>query len=551
MAKSPQFLLNNTDVREVITTIAQSKGLKVRFVVLNDDFDPLPELAGELDVSEERIGEETIGAAGIIKKHLVVFFPDEDQQTRESLEDALSMLNVRHKPDVDGKAWLFDERSFAHVHDAELMTKLEGLLQQADQRNRSLPSPEESASKTRNFTEELASLRAEIRELYRADSVPWIIGYSGGKDSTAVVQLVWQAVAELPSDERTKPIYVISTDTLVENPIVAQWVGQSLERMQAAAATQQMPFRSNRLLPSVENTYWVNLIGKGYPAPRHKFRWCTERMKISPSNTFINSIVRGNGEAILLLGTRKQESQRRQRSMTEHEKYRIRDRLSPNSTLPGTLVYSVIEDWSNDEVWMFLMQFQNPWGYNNKDLLTMYQGASTDGECPLVVDTSTPSCGDSRFGCWVCTLVDKDKSMSAMIQNDEEKEWMYPLLVFRNKYLDFRPADGRRDEQTDRERRDFRRMNGGITIYNGRSVHGPYTVSAPKNSGGGEKARPRKPHLSRRKYGANYSPRIGGDSANLGCGKARNRRFVAFNLRTRHRKAVSRKDVGRESNVRP
>jgi DNA sulfur modification protein DndC len=164
--------------------------------------------------------------------------------------------------------------------------------------------------------------------------------------------------------------------------------------------------------------------------------------------------------------------------MIEHEKHRVRERLSPNSTLPGTLIYSPIEDWSNDEVWMFLMQFTNPWGYNNKDLLTMYQGASADGECPLVVDTSTPSCGDSRFGCWVCTLVDKDKSMSAMVQNDEEKEWMYPLLVFRNKYLDFRPADGRRDEQTDRSRRDFRRMNGSITIYNGRSVHGPYTQTA-------------------------------------------------------------------------
>ena len=62
----------------------------------------------------------------------------------------------------------------------------------------------------------------------------------------------------------------------------------------------------------------------------------------------------------------------------------------------------------------------------------MYQGASPDGECPLVVDASTPSCGDSRFGCWVCTLVDKDKSMSAMIQNDEEKEWMLPLLELRN-----------------------------------------------------------------------------------------------------------------------
>src|SRR5204862_3382226 len=131
----------------------------------------------------------------------------------------------------------------------------------------------------------------------------------------------------------------------------------------------------------------------------------------------------------LVLGTRKAESAARSRSMTRHEAGRVRDRLSPNASLPGSLVYTPIEDWSNDDVWMFLMQVPNAWGYSNKDLLGMYAGASADGECPLVVDSSTPSCGDSRFGCWVCTLVDKDKSMTAMIQNDAEKEWMLPLLA--------------------------------------------------------------------------------------------------------------------------
>lgn len=477
MAKSQHFLLTDLDVRELIAALATARDLKTKLVVLNDDHDPLSALAEELGVTEERIGEETVGAAGIIKKHLVAFFPDEAMESRETLGDALAVLDVRFTALGDGPYWQFAGNAFKRLSSAVLAKTILPLVTLADDRNRK-PAALTVTEKPRNFGEDLSNLRHEIRELYVADAVPWIIGYSGGKDSTAVVQLVWQAIEELPVEKRTKPIYVISTDTLVENPVVAQWVGMSLTQMERVAAEKVMPFRPNRLMPTVENTYWVNLIGKGYPAPRHKFRWCTERMKISPSNAFINGIVRGNGEAILLLGTRKKESQRRQRSMLEHEKYRVRDRLSPNSTLPGTLVYSVIEEWSNDQVWMFLMQFANPWGYNNKDLLTMYQGASADGECPLVVDTSTPSCGDSRFGCWVCTLVDKDKSMSAMVQNDEEKEWMYPLLVFRNKYLDFRPPDGRRDEQTDRDRRDFRRMNGSITIYNGRSVHGPYTQSA-------------------------------------------------------------------------
>jgi DNA sulfur modification protein DndC len=279
---------------------------------------------------------------------------------------------------------------------------------------------------------------------------------------------VWLALAALPVEQRTKTIHVISTDTLVENPVVAAWVTRSLETLRQSAAQLDMPIEPHRLTPAVSDTFWVNLIGKGYPAPRPKFRWCTERLKIRPSNAFISKVVRQNGEVILVLGTRKAESSARARSMERHERRRVRERLSPNASLPNSLVYSPIEDWSNDDVWMFLMQYSNPWGYRNKDLLTMYQGASADGECPLVVDSSTPSCGDSRFGCWVCTLVDKDKSMQAMIQNDEEKEWMLPLLELRNEL----------DIKEDRPLRDFRRMSGALTLHNDQLVHGPYKQHA-------------------------------------------------------------------------
>lgn len=343
-----------------------------------------------------------------------------------------------------------------------------------------LASPRSSAFKELGFKATIAGLHEEIRELYTADEVPWIIGYSGGKDSTATLQLIWGAIAELPVEQRKKTIYVISTDTMVENPIVAAWVSKSLVKMENSAKQQAMPVSPNRLTPTTEDTFWVNLIGKGYPAPRHKFRWCTERLKIKPSNTFIKGIVSSSGEAILVLGTRKAESIRRATNMLKHEKGRVRDRLSPNSSLPGSLVYTPIEEWTNDDVWFFLMQGKNPWGYNNHDLLGMYAGASADGECPLVVDASTPSCGDSRFGCWVCTLVEKDKSMTAMIQNDEEKEWMMPLLELRND-LDFRTVDAGSGEG-DRSLRDFRRMSGGVQLLmDGRYIPGPYTQTSREN----------------------------------------------------------------------
>lgn len=308
-------------------------------------------------------------------------------------------------------------------------------------------------------------LKRQTQQLYLADNVPWVVGYSGGKDSTAVLQIVWLALADLPVEQRHKTVHVISTDTLVENPVVAAWVSHSLEVMRQSAEEQQLPISPNRLTPTVNDSFWVNLIGRGYPAPRHKFRWCTERLKIKPSNTFIRNVVRSHGEAILVLGTRKAESSGRAHRMTALEERRVRDLLSPNQSLPNSLVYTPVENWSNDDVWMFLTQTPNPWGYSNYELMNLYQGASPDAECPLVVDTSTPSCGDSRFGCWVCTLVEQDKSMSAMIQNDEQKEWMLPLLELRNEL----------DVRDDKPLRDFRRMNGSVQLFHDEPIHGPYT----------------------------------------------------------------------------
>lgn len=310
----------------------------------------------------------------------------------------------------------------------------------------------------------------ELRELYLWDEVPWIVGYSGGKDSSAVLQLVWLAVSRLPPEQRRKPIHVISTDTLVEQPVVAAWVDASHLRMKSAAEEQGLPITPHKLTPDIKDGFWVNLIGKGYPAPRKKFRWCTERMKINPSNRFIREVVRESGEAMLLLGTRKAESQRRAATMAEHDKKKFRDRLTPNASLPNSMVYTPIEDWTNDDVWLFLMQVKNPWGYTNKSLLGMYQGATADGECPLVVDTSTPSCGTSRFGCWTCTLVDQDRSMEAMIKNDDEKLWMTPLLEFRNEIGDF---------SNEGARRDYRRMGGNVFFGERKSDGEPYLVRGP------------------------------------------------------------------------
>lgn len=316
------------------------------------------------------------------------------------------------------------------------------------------------------FSKTIEDHKKEIQFLYKSDSIPWVLGYSGGKDSTAIVQLIWNAISDLPVQERTKRIYVITTDTLVENPVVSGWVRTSLKRMQEQAIIDEMPIEPVHLTPELVDTFWVNLIGKGYPSPRPKFRWCTERLKIRPVDKFIRNVAGTHGEAIVVLGTRKAESAGRAARLKKYEEMGRRDFFSNHTSIESAFVYAPISDWSNDDVWLYLMQVSNPWNNPNKDLLTMYQGATSDGECPLVVDTTTPSCGSSRFGCWVCTLVDEDKSMTAMIQNDDEKTWMLPLLKLRNEL-----------DEHDHDKREFKRLNGGVMLKHNvdELVPGPYT----------------------------------------------------------------------------
>ena len=272
----------------------------------------------------------------------------------------------------------------------------------------------------------VTDIHEEIRKVYLSDNRPWIIGFSGGKDSTCLVQLVWNALSKLPKEKLQKKIYVISSDTLVESPQISERVIGSLDKIEKIAKETHLPISANLLRPKLSDTFWVRLLGLGYPAPTPMFRWCTDMLKIANADRFIQEKVSEYGEAIILLGMRKTESISRHQTMNL---YRIKSSLlSRHSKFPQTYVYTPIEDFSAEDVWNFLLQNKNPWGEENRDLLALYQDANAS-ECPLVVDTSTPSCGGGRFGCWTCTVVDKQKYLTNLIENGEE--WMEVLAELR------------------------------------------------------------------------------------------------------------------------
>lgn len=324
-----------------------------------------------------------------------------------------------------------------------------------------------------------------IQETYLADDRPWIIGFSGGKDSTCVLQLVWMALCQLPDTKRSKTIYCISSDTFVEMPLIGAYLNNKILELNHVAALQQLPIQAHAVHPDIDETFWVNMIGRGYPAPYRNFRWCTDRMKIKPTSRFIKEKIAAHGEVMVVLGVRKAESAARAGSMQEE---RVTDKgkrigrkivgqfLSQHKDLPSALVFSPIEDWSTEDVWDFLRSYLPPWGGDHKRLEELYrnaQKADDDGEDELAEQTF----GNSRFGCWTCTVVQRDLSMESFVEKGER--WLAPLLKFRDDLM------STFDQEFKKQFREHRRRTGQVMTKPGKDggqilVWGPFRLEYRK-----------------------------------------------------------------------
>jgi DNA sulfur modification protein DndC len=289
-------------------------------------------------------------------------------------------------------------------------------------------------------------IKDSLRQLYLEDERPWLVGFSGGKDSTMLASLIFDAVLSIPAEQRKKPIAVLCTDTRVEIPAIAEMIEGTLDRMRKFSEQNGLSIDANLLKPLIEESFWVNIIGRGYPPPNRVFRWCTQRMKIDPVNALVKQRVGHWGEAILHLGARRAESSTRAQTMAARP---TRNGLRRHPDLPRVWVSNPIEFLSTEEVWAYLLQNPNPWGGDNRPLYKLYASAS-NGECPIQIDTSTPSCGNSRFGCWTCTVVERDRASEGLLASGDER--MEKLIEFRETLLFHRdPANGKRDTH---------RMNG-------------------------------------------------------------------------------------------
>ena len=261
------------------------------------------------------------------------------------------------------------------------------------------------------------TIKESLRTLYLEDKRPWLIGFSGGKDSTLVASLIVEVIASIPESERTKEVVVLCTDTRVEIPAIVENIESTLARISKFSERNNLRIEVNLLRPPPEQSFWANIIGRGYPPPNRTFRWCTQRLKIDPVTKFVQARIGHWGEAILHLGARRAESATRAQTLAGME---TRNGLRRHPDLPRVWVSNPIEYLTTEDVWAYLLQTPNPWGDDNRALYKIYSSAS-NGECPIQIDTSTPSCGNSRFGCWTCTVVERDRASEGLLASGDER----------------------------------------------------------------------------------------------------------------------------------
>lgn len=281
--------------------------------------------------------------------------------------------------------------------------------------------------------ERISLVKQEIAENYQKDSKPWVITYSGGKDSTMTLQLVLEAVAENPKRET----HILYADTKVEPPPVINNAKRLLRKIEMWAKKHDLPIITEVLHPKLEDNFFVLVLGKGYLPPTRWFRWCTERLKVRPIKQYIRSIIKKYGDCTVLLGMRLKESATRDNGL----KKRGYSKWMPFEGLKGATIYAPILELSIEDVWTYLLNNQSPWGMDNHLLRSLYTGGNSS--CSLF-------CGGIRFGCWVCTVVKKDRCTEGLSQLPEW-EWLSMLITYRDKLSEVRnnPAN-----------RILRRING-------------------------------------------------------------------------------------------
>lgn len=296
-------------------------------------------------------------------------------------------------------------------------------------------SPEEitQAPAVEAFDEKLANAIAAVAAVMLNNHCI-VIGYSGGKDSSSCVVIVFLAALQLLKQGITPPhIVVLNADTKVDNPEVDMHIRGELTKMVAFAEKHGLKIIVRRSRPALNDEWAVKILsGRSLPGYPDTQRDCQEGLKGTPMGRLRKQVFQalqefGYQKPVSISGTRFDESVVRARNMKKRNES---DTEVVANVKTGDLFLSPIAKWREADVWELLNRCVS--GdidmYSDFDDLYRIYGDAGGGGCTYQAERSIVAkpCG-ARTGCWSCTPIGRDKSLENMIDGDERYAYMRGL----------------------------------------------------------------------------------------------------------------------------
>jgi DNA sulfur modification protein DndC len=267
---------------------------------------------------------------------------------------------------------------------------------------------------------------SHIESTLSENDAPITLAFSGGKDSSALLCLVYTALLRLKSSV-TRSVEVLYCDTKTENPIVDAFVKKFLRRLREEAREAGLALTVKVVSPASDRTYFARIIGRGYPPPTNSFRWCTKELRIRPVEKHLSK----REDAIVALGVRQSESKQRDRVLASHQNPFW---MAADNAKSNRIYYTPIRQLNTEDVWDVIFFSEYPKTLDRKSLWELY--ADAGGDCPIIRSPDSAPCASGRFGCWTCTVVRRDRSGENLANRGYAK--MADFLEFRKLLLDIR-----------------------------------------------------------------------------------------------------------------
>ena len=272
---------------------------------------------------------------------------------------------------------------------------------------------------------------------------PLVIAYSAGKDSSVMLDLVFEAALQVKAAGLPLPnIIVTHANTGIENPAYQTVAFAEISRIRAFAAKHELPLRVDIAAPLFNDTWAMKILsGRGIPTfANSPTRDCSVSLKVVPQERQRKKVLQElneEGDPVLLVGTRFEESAERKARMLSRGETDVEPWLETVRNKKGDIVrqearLSPLAFWTQEDVWVRLAELVDGkrQSYTNaKDVWKAYADGGNSG-CAVIGDdalkATAKACG-ARFGCALCAAVGRDKSLEAMIEADPENGYLQNL----------------------------------------------------------------------------------------------------------------------------